>query len=88
MTIKTKIVLAFAATAFIVSPLSAGYDCESSIEDYKSAVSDIEYAANSYVRCVSNSGGTEDCSSEFRRLKNAQDDFETAVSDISTYCRN
>ena len=39
-----------------------------------------------YTNCISNSRGRDDCSSEFRRLKNAQDDFETAVSNYRSEC--
>ena len=85
---KFNIALALTAITFFGSPLNAGYDCESSVNEYKTAVSEISYTANKYIRCVENSSATDDCSSEFRRLKNAQDDFETAVSDISTYCRS
>lgn len=39
-----------------------------------------------YSRCLSNSNGHDDCSSEFRRLKNAQSDFESAVADYENEC--
>lgn len=68
------------------SRMAADYDCESSIEDRRSAHSDIACYVRRYANCISGAEATEDCSSEFRRLKNAQDEFECAVSDIELYC--
>jgi hypothetical protein len=54
---------------------------------YNSAISDLSDALRRYSRCLSNSNGHDDCSSEFRRLKNAQSDFESAVSEYESECR-
>lgn len=62
-------------------------DCNSAISSYNSAISDIESYLKRYTRCLSSSDGTDDCSSEFRRLRSAQSDFETAVSEYQLYCR-
>lgn len=64
-----------------------GWDCESAVSDYNNAVSEIDSYVRRYVNCVSGSQGQDDCSSEFRRLKNAQSDFKSAVSDYQSYCR-
>lgn len=68
-----------------VKPAKA--DCSSAISSYNSALSDIESYLRRYTRCLSSSNGTDDCSSEFRRLRSAQSDFESAVSDYQAYCR-
>jgi len=65
----------------------ANADCSSAISSYNSALSDIESYLRRYTRCLSSSNGADDCSSEFRRLRSAQDDFESAVSDYQAYCR-
>ena len=77
--------LAIAALAVPQSALAAS-DCSEAIQEYNSAVSDIEYSIKRYTRCLNGSQGQDDCSSEFRRLKNAQSDLEYAVSDYSDYC--
>ncbi|MBK8158762.1 MAG: hypothetical protein IPK59_08390 [Rhodospirillaceae bacterium] len=61
-------------------------DCNYAINDYNDAISEISYAMKRYTNCVSNSEGQDDCSSEFRKLKYAQDEFESAVSAISYEC--
>lgn len=66
---------------------SAHADCSSAISSYNSAIGDIETYSRRYMRCVADSRGTDDCSSEFRRLRNAQGDFESAVSSYQSYCR-
>lgn len=62
-------------------------DCSDATASYNSAVDDISTYLKRYVQCVSSSDGNDDCSTEFRRLKNAQSDFESAVSDHQSYCR-
>lgn len=73
--------------ASIAAPAHAAWDCESSINEIKSSRTDISYGLKRYVNCMTNSDGTDDCSTEFRRLKSAQDDYEGAVSGLQIYCR-
>jgi len=61
--------------------------CKDAIDEYNSARSDIADTIKRYASCVGNSDGHDDCSSEFRRLKSAQDDSETAVSDYEGECQ-
>jgi hypothetical protein len=73
----------------LAAPLCAiASDCDDAIDSYNSAVSEITYALRRYANCVSNSDGKDDCASEFRRLKNAQSEFESAVSDVDSYCED
>ena len=60
--------------------------CEDAVDSYNGAVSEIEYQLGRYTRCLSNSAGEDDCNSEFRRLRSAQDDFESAVSSYRDEC--
>lgn len=78
-------ILGAAAVAFFL-PSIASADCSDTVSQYNSALSDIESYAKKYFRCVAASSGQDDCSSEFRRLKNAQGDFELAVSSYRLDC--
>ena len=49
-------------------------------------MSDIGSALTRYARCLRLSDGRDDCSSQFRQLKSAQADLESAVSQIEAYC--
>lgn len=72
-----------------ILPLQAsayGYDCESSIDSYNTAINDVSYALKRYTNCLSSSQGRDDCSYEFRKVKYAQDAIESGVSDISSHC--
>ena len=60
--------------------------CNDSIEGYNLAVSEVSDKLKRYSRCLSGSQGRDDCSSEFRRLRSAQNDFETAVSNYEADC--
>jgi hypothetical protein len=61
-------------------------DCQDAISEYNSAISDVSTALRRYTNCVSSSKGHDDCLSEFRRLKSAQSDFESAVSKFGMEC--
>jgi hypothetical protein len=56
-------------------------ECRDSLEHYNAAPGDVAGALRQYGRCVSDSKGHDDCSSEFSTLHSAQDDFESAVSE-------
>jgi hypothetical protein len=67
---------------------AAANECSDAADAYNSATSEISGYLRRYVGCVENSQGADDCSSEFRRLRNAQSDFESAVSQYQSYdCR-
>ncbi len=65
---------------------AAPAECEEAVSEYNSAISDISGALRRYTSCLSNSNGQDDCSSEFRRLRSAQGDFESAVSRYGLEC--
>jgi hypothetical protein len=61
-------------------------ECKDAIASYNSAIEEISNTMKRYSRCVSDSQGHEDCSSQFRRLKLSQSHFETAVSNYGSEC--
>jgi hypothetical protein len=76
-------------TALLVaaSPAHADtYSCRSAVERYNSATSDVADALRRYARCIDSSAGHDDCSAEFRRVRNAQSDFESAVNEYQSEC--
>ncbi len=74
--------------AFVLSlTIAARADCDDAVRSYNSAISDIESYMRRYTNCLSSSNGSDDCSSEFRRLRSAQSDYESAVSSYQAYCR-
>ncbi len=75
------------ALALCLSSNVAQANCRDAIVAYNSATSDVSDALRRYSRCLSNSNGHDDCSSEFSRLKSAQSDFESAVSEYESECR-
>jgi hypothetical protein len=82
------IVALCAASVWSVRPTGAATaDCSDASSTYNSAISDVSDAIRRYSRCLSSSDGHDDCSSEFRRLKSAQSDFESAVSNYESECR-
>jgi len=60
--------------------------CSDAVDQYNSALGDVETTVRRYVNCIGSSQGKDDCSWAFARLRSAQSDFESAVSDISSEC--
>lgn len=76
----------------VVGALSLGAvpavaSCQDAVNSYNSAIDDIATNLKRYTSCLQTSRGNDDCSSEFRRLRNAQNDFESAVSQHQNECR-
>ena len=63
-------------------------ECQEAIGRYSRASREISEYARIYGNCIWNSRGLNDCSSEFSSLKDAQDDFEKAVSRYRKKCRH
>lgn len=63
-------------------------ECDDAVSRYNAALGDVSTYLRRYTSCLSYSQGKDDCSTEFRRLKNSQDDIESTVSDIGSYCRD
>jgi hypothetical protein len=80
------VVLCFTIVLSVLPSNAATAECNDATSTYNSAISDISDALKRYSRCLSNSNGHDDCSSEFRKLKNAQSDFESAVSEYESEC--
>ena len=79
-------IIALLAPSVVPRVLATPSECRDAVDRYNSALDDVSDTLRRYSRCVSGSRGHDDCSSEFRRLKNAQDDFESAVSAYGSEC--
>jgi hypothetical protein len=60
--------------------------CNDAVTQYNSSVDEISSTLRRYTNCVGGSQGRDDCSSEFRRVRNAQGEFESAVSQFTSEC--
>lgn len=66
--------------------------CQYAIAEYNDAYNDLSSTLPRYTSCLRDESDDplnqkDDCSSEFRRVKSAQSDLESAVSQIKSYCR-
>lgn len=62
-------------------------DCDNSFRQYTLAAQTVLYSVKRYLKCIELSGARDDCSLEFRRMKNAQLEYESAVSIVGSRCR-
>lgn len=74
-----------AIAALIATPANAS-DCSDAVNKYNSALSEVTYRLKRYASCVSVSAGKDDCSTEFRRVKYAQDEFAALCSSCTKEC--
>jgi hypothetical protein len=63
-------------------------DCEDAVNRYNSTLSEMDSTIRRLASCISASRARDDCSSQFRQLRSAHDDFESAVSRYRRDCNN
>jgi len=83
--------LALAVSACLLSFGTPGQakdpsSCNEAVDAYNNTVNGIADHLKRYSRCVGGSEGRDDCSTEFRRLRNSQSSFESAVSNFQSEC--
>ncbi|MGB8600550.1 MAG: hypothetical protein WCD07_07535 [Burkholderiales bacterium] len=61
-------------------------ECRNSLSQAESTASDLADYSRKLRNCAESLDFGNDCSSEFRRVKNAHSDYEDAVSSISSKC--
>ena len=60
--------------------------CRDAMERAESAAEDVASRGRRLISCVQNEDHRDDCSSEFRRLRSAHSDYESAVSEVQSEC--
>ena len=86
--LRLKLMTGALIAVSFTSPAAAS-ECGDAINQYRGARSEIADALRRYSNCLtSDTSGREDCSYEFRRLRNAQNDYESSVSQVQSYCRD
>ena len=88
-----KVYALFLIVTFFALPgdrVSAGWEdaeeCLSAKEEAESAAQELSSAADSLGSCADSEDFDDDCSSEFYRVQSAHGDYESAVSEIGSYC--
>ncbi len=61
-------------------------ECQDARSAAESAASELEYSSRRLRNCASAGDYQDDCSSEFRRVRNAQSTYESAVSGVQSSC--
>lgn len=62
-------------------------ECRDAIQRAQMAASELANYARRLRSCAEAQDYNDDCSSEFRRVKNSHSDYEDAVSSVGSYCR-
>jgi hypothetical protein len=87
-TIMKTLMAALLAVALTGGAASANAsECSYAVNNYNSNMNEMLSTVVRLHRCVANSRGTDDCSSEFRRVRSEHSDFESAVSNYQSSCR-
>jgi len=61
-------------------------ECRNAINEARDAASELADQSGRLKRCAEAEDLEEDCSSEFSRTRSAHSDYESAVSDVGSYC--
>jgi hypothetical protein len=62
-------------------------ECRDALARAESAASELADYSRRLRNCAEAQDYTDDCSTEFRRVRNAHSDYEDAVSSVGSYCR-
>ena len=62
-------------------------ECQDALSQAENNASGLANYARRLRNCAETQDYSDDCSSEFRRTKNAFNDYESAVSSVGSYCR-
>lgn len=83
---KEVITMARVVRAGSASSDDGSGECREARERAESAASELADYARRLKSCAESGDTSDDCSTEFRRVKDAQHDYESAVSDVSSNC--
>lgn len=61
-------------------------ECTDSRSQAETAATDLAHYARRLQRCAESLDFSDDCSLEFRKVKNAQGEYESAVADVGSLC--
>jgi uncharacterized protein YgiB involved in biofilm formation len=61
-------------------------ECRNAWSQAQSAAQELEYQSRRLMRCAENRDFDDDCYTESRRARNAQDDYSSAVNSVKSYC--
>lgn len=62
-------------------------DCARAASHYNATLNDVSVALQHFSNCTATSGGRDNCSREFDRVKSTGDDFKDAVSSYRSDCK-
>ena len=60
--------------------------CEDAWSNANSAADDVVSNARRLIKCVTSSDHSDDCYSKARRVRSSHGDYESAVSEVQSYC--
>jgi hypothetical protein len=83
---QQEVMIIFRRVRAAQSKTGKSSSCRDAQERAESAASDLADRARKLRNCAESQDYTEDCSSEFRRVKSAHGDYESAVSSVQSEC--
>lgn len=83
---QTEVLIIYRMLSAPSGPSNNSYECRDAWDQAESAADDLASYAKRLKNCAEGRDFDDDCYSEFRRTKSAYDDYESAVSDVQSYC--
>ena len=84
---KQEVIITYQRLAARKSGNDKSPDCQDARSRAESSASELADYARRLRDCAESQDYNDDCSSEFRRVKNSYSDYESAVSSVGSYCR-
>jgi hypothetical protein len=85
-TMKTLLAAAALAALTLTASSARAGACHDAKQTAATAADELESTSRRLMSCASNHNFSDDCYSEMLRVKSAHDDYEAAVSNVSTEC--
>jgi hypothetical protein len=82
--IAAMLLLALLTSASASAQYGSSSDCQDARSTAESTASELASYAKRLQRCAESADLSDDCNSEYRHVRSAYDDYESAVSDVSS----
>jgi hypothetical protein len=83
---KQEVILVFQRVRALRYGNDKSQDCQDALDQAESNASDLADYSRRLRNCAEAKDFSDDCSSEYRRVKNAASDYEFAVSSVQSNC--
>jgi Sec-independent protein translocase protein TatA len=83
---RQEVLIIFRRLQSLRGESGASSDCRDARRRAEDAAAELANYTRRLQNCAQAQDYSDDCSTEFRRVRNAHSEYESAISDVSSYC--